>query len=161
MSVKWCWSPQCPSWIILPTFYCHPRSSFVRCASSRLNGRPYRWRQLCGHSVGFRLSRLCRCSRVLAWTCLAAADLTHDISTEHVRDHVNVRWHNFALIPIYGESVQHLGDLAVVFVLVDSSEICEHQIGDRECFRPCASDLDACKVNLLTCRQAIGRVSRV
>ena len=138
------------SWKILPTFLCHPRSSFVRRASSWLNGRPHRWRKLCGHSVGFCLSRLCCRCRVLAWTCLSTTDLAHDISTEHVRDDVNVGRHNFALIPIYGESFKHLGDLAVVFVLINGSEICKHQIGDWQCFRPCASDLDACKVNLLT-----------
>lgn len=65
----------------------------------------------------------------------------------------------FALVPSLGEPVEDLRDLAVVFVLVDCSQVCHHQIGHAQSLRPSAAHLDCGEVNLLALR--VAELSRV
>lgn len=65
----------------------------------------------------------------------------------------------FSLVPVLRQSVKHLGNLAVVFVLVDSSQVSDHQIGHAQRLTPRAGDLHICKVNLLALRITSGSVS--
>ena len=69
-----------------------------------------------------------------------------------------MKWLTFSLVPVLGQSVKHLGNLAVVFVLVDSTQVSNHQIGHAQSLTPRASDLHICKVDLLALRIPSGSV---
>ena len=54
-----------------------------------------------------------------------------------------------SLIPASSESIQHVGNLAVVLVLVDRTQVSQHQVGDAQSLRPGAGHLDIGEVRLL------------
>ena len=131
--------------------FCH--SFPVRSASARKSGTLSRSHCILDGSSCFTGSFLSGHVRVLLR--LVASSLLHDVGTEEVGDYVDIRRHNLSLVPILGKSVKDLGDLAVVLLLVHCSEVCHHEVSDRNSLRPCAGHFDIRKVDLLTRRITI------
>ena len=55
----------------------------------------------------------------------------------------------FALVPLGGEGMQYSHELGVGLVLVDSTQVSDHQVRQTQRLAPGAADLHNCKVNLL------------
>ena len=54
-----------------------------------------------------------------------------------------------SLIPAASESIKHVGNLAIVLVLVDRTQVSQNQVGDAQCLRPGAGHLDIGEIRLL------------
>lgn len=61
-----------------------------------------------------------------------------------------------SLIPASWKTIKNVSNLAVVFILVDRSQVSHHQTSDTQGLGPRAGDLDVGEFLLLACRVAIG-----
>ena len=61
----------------------------------------------------------------------------------------------FSLVPVARQTIKHVGNLAIVFILVDGPQISHHQICDTQGLGPGTGDFDIGEICLLACRVAV------
>ena len=54
----------------------------------------------------------------------------------------------FSLIPVAREAFKYVANLAVVFFLVDCSQVCDHQVSHADCLAPGARNFDGGEIDL-------------